>query len=279
MTKIGFIGTGNMGGAMIHGIMNNPKDVQVVAYDIDPVKIRQLGHNNIQIAHSIKEICEKTKYIILAVKPKFYVDVFRELQKDLTSEHIIVTIAPGFSIAKTKGFLGSTVKVVRAMPNTPALVGEAITAYCYEKGDMIKDEHTTIQQLFSSFGEYIEIQECDMEAIIATSASSPAYAYLFIEAMADAAVSFGIQRQDAYMLAAQALKGAAQMVLETGKHPAQLKDEVCSPGGTTIQAVAKLEETQFRNSIIKAMTACYEKAVEMNQGQRSTYDELKSKKN
>ena len=118
-----------------------------------------------------------------------------------------------------------------------------------------------------------------MEAIIATSGSSPAYAYLFIEAMADAAVSFGIQRDDAYMLAAQALKGAAQMVLETGNHPAQLKDAVCSPGGTTIQAVVKLEETQFRNSIIKAMTACYEKAVQMNQGKRSTYDELKSKKN
>jgi len=279
MTKIGFIGTGNMGSAMIHGIMNNPKDLEVVAYDIDPLKINQLGHDHIQVAHSIKEICEKTKYIILAVKPNFYVDVFRELQKDLTEKHIIITIAPGFSIAKTKGFLGSTVKVVRAMPNTPALVGEAMTAYCYEKGDVTEDEHLTIKQLFTSFGESIEIQECDMEAIIATSGSSPAYAYLFIEAMADAAVSFGIQRDDAYMLAAQALKGAAQMVLETGNHPAQLKDAVCSPGGTTIQAVVKLEETQFRNSIIKAMTACYEKALQMNQGQRSTYHELKSKKN
>ena len=264
MTKIGFVGTGNMGSAMIHGIMNNPKDLEIVAYDIDPLKISQLGNAHIQIAHSIKEICDKTKYIILAVKPNFYVDIFRELQKALTADHIIVTIAPGFSIAKTKGFLGSGVKVIRAMPNTPALVGEGMTAYCYEKSDITEDEHATIKRLFSSFGSCMKVEESYMEAIIATSGSSPAYAYLMIEAMADAAVSFGIQREDAYMLAAQALKGAAQMVLETGNHPAKLKDAVCSPGGTTIQAVIKLEETQFRNSIIKAMTACYEKAIQMN---------------
>ena len=264
MTWLGFIGTGNMGSAMIHGIMNSPKDFEVAAYDIELSKIQELGYENIHVAHSIKEICETTKYIILAVKPQYYLDVFRHLKNNLTPEHIVVTIAPGFSTRKTKEYLGNNVKVVRAMPNTPALVGEGMTAYCYHEEDITTAENITLQQLFSSFGQWVKIQECDMEAIIATSGSSPAYAYLFIEAMADAAVSFGLPREDAYVLAAQSLKGAATMVLETKQHPGQLKDAVCSPGGTTIQAVLKLEETQFRNSIIKAMTACYEKALSMN---------------
>ena len=264
MTWLGFIGTGNMGSAMIHGIMKDPKDFKVATYDVEPSKMVALGYEGIRVADSIKEICETTKYIILAVKPEYYLDVFRHLKKNLKPEHVIVTIAPGFSIAKTKESLGNAVRVVRAMPNTPALVGEGMTAYCYEKEDITPAENTTLQQFFASFGQWMEIKECNMEAIIATSGSSPAYAYLFIEAMADAAVSFGIDRGDAYVLAAQSLKGAATMVLQTKEHPAKLKDAVCSPGGTTIQAVVKLEETQFRNSIIKAMTACFEKAHSMN---------------
>ncbi|HHX60752.1 MAG TPA: pyrroline-5-carboxylate reductase [Epulopiscium sp.] len=264
MTLVGFIGVGNMGTAMIQGIANRAQDVSLYAYDVDPSKIDALENSKINRVGSIQEICEKSKYIILAVKPQYYPEVFKGVNNYLTKEHIIITIAPGYSIAKVKKYLGNVIKVVRAMPNTPALVGEGMTAYCFVDDEMTSSEHDVIQALFSAFGKSVRIEEGNMEAIIATSGSSPAYAYLFIEAMADAAVSFGIGREDAYMLAAQSLKGAAQMVLETKKHPAQLKDDVCSPGGTTIQAVLKLEETQFRNSIIKAMTANYDKAMSMN---------------
>lgn len=265
MTWVGFIGTGNMGSAMIHGIINKAQELKVAAYDSDQSKINEMADTGIYIAKSIKEICEKTKYIILAVKPQSYLEVFRVLKSNLTADHIVMIIAPGFSIAKSKKILGSSVRIVRAMPNTPALVGEGMTAYSYHDNEITANEEDVIKDLFSTFGQYVKIEESNMEAIIATSGSSPAYAYLFIEAMADAAVSFGIPRESAYRLAAQSLKGAASMVLETKEHPAVLKDAVCSPGGTTIEAVLKLEETQFRNSIIKAMTACYEKALEMNE--------------
>lgn len=263
MTLVGFIGTGNMGSAMIEGIANGAKDVSLFAYDIDKNKVANLERKEVAIVSSPKELCEKAKYIVLAVKPQYYPDVFKQIKNHLSKKHIMITIAPGFSINKVKGYLGETIRLVRAMPNTPALVGEGMTAYCFLDDEITKQEHTVIKQLFSCFGNCIKIEEAHMEAIIATTGSSPAYAYLFIEAMADAAVSFGIGRDDAYMLSAQALKGAAQMVLETKQHPAQLKDAVCSPGGTTIDAVLKLEETQFRNSIIQAMTACYEKATNM----------------
>ncbi len=264
MNLVGFIGIGKMGSAMIKGIANRANDVSLYAYDIDKSKTKDLGDRNISIVDSVEEICKQSKYIVLAIKPQYYPDIFKQIKHCLNNDHIIITIAPGYSINKVKKYLGHVIKVVRAMPNTPALVGEGMTAYCFTDNDLSDDEHEVIKSLFSNFGNYVKIDEENMEAIIATSGSSPAYGYLFIEAMADAAVSFGISRDDAYTMAAQALKGAAQMVLETKKHPAQLKDDVCSPGGTTIQAVLKLEETQFRNSIIKAMTACYDKANSMN---------------
>lgn len=263
MSTVGFIGVGNMGSAMISGIAKRNQDINLYAYDIDKNKTSNLD-SSINVLGSLMEICQKSKYIVLSVKPQFYPGLFKEIKSFLNKEHIIITIAPGYSISKVKLYLGNVVRVVRAMPNTPALVGEGMTSYSFLNDEITEDEHNTIKSLFSSFGKSVKIDESNMEAIIATTGSSPAYAYLFIEAMADAAVSFGIPREDAYMLSAQALKGAAQMVLDTKEHPAKLKDAVCSPGGTTIEAVLKLEETQFRNSIIKAMTACYSKANKMN---------------
>lgn len=261
---VGFIGVGNMGGAMIRGIASRGKDIKLFAYDIDQSKMDDLKDDDIELVSSAKEICDRSKYVVLSVKPQYYPELFKEIKNSLTENHVIITVAPGYPIAKIKTFLGNKTKVVRAMPNTPALVGEGMTAYCFVEDEISQDEHSAIKDFFACFGKSLRIEEGNMEGIIATSGSSPAYAYLFIEAMADAAVSFGLPRQDSYMLAAQALKGAAQMVLETKKHPAQLKDDVCSPGGTTIQAVLKLEETQLRNSVIQAMIANYDKAKAMN---------------
>ncbi|UJF14617.1 pyrroline-5-carboxylate reductase [Jeotgalibaca sp. MA1X17-3] len=261
MIKVGFIGIGNMGSAMANGLVQ-ANDIDVYVYDIDEKKKAKMDKNKVKILESVKEIFDHSKYVILAVKPDVYKLIFKEIKPYITNEHIIVTIAPGFSIHSIKGFLGQSTNVVRTMPNTPALVREGMTAYSFEEGEITEEDHEEVKKIFSSFGKYIKINEKDIEAFIAIAGSSPAYAYVYMEAMADAAVSFGLARDVSYQLAAQALKGAAQMVLESGEHPGVLKDAVTSPGGGTIQAILKLEETGFRSSIIQSMRAVYEKSIE-----------------
>ena len=261
MLKVGFIGIGNMGSAMANGLVK-AGTAHVCAYDIDERKVENVDTNKVMILKSTKEVFENAKYVVLAVKPQYYKELFVEIKPYVTDEHIIVTIAPGHTISSVKKALGQSTKIVRTMPNTPALVNEGMTAYCFEEGEITEKDHEEVQTIFSSFGKYIKIKESDIEAFITIAGSSPAYAYVYMEAMADAAVSFGLARDVSYELAAQALKGAAQMVLETKQHPGALKDAVCSPGGGTIQAILKLEESGFRNSIIQSMKAVYKKSIE-----------------
>ena len=175
---------------------------------------------------------------------------------------MIVSIAAGKTIAAIEDSFGKPVKLVRAMPNTPALVGEAMSALCVNQ-NVTPEELKEVQALFNSFGKSEVISESLMDAVIGVSGSSPAYVYMFIEALADGAVKYGLPRAKAYQMAAQTVLGSAKMVLETGKHPGQLKDEVCSPGGTTIAGVSALEEWGFRNAVIKAEDASYEKGRKM----------------
>ena len=172
---------------------------------------------------------------------KNIVNVIRE-------DSVVISIAPGITIDSIKDNLGINTKVVRAMPNTPALVGE----FSFEQRDVI-------DRFFNSFGKVVYVDEKLMDVIVCASGSSPAYVYMFIEALADSAVKYGIKRDDAYKLVAQTVLGSAKMVLETNEHPGVLKDKVCSPGGTTIAGVAALEEHNFRNAVIKATDACYDK--------------------
>ncbi len=158
---------------------------------------------------------------------------------------------------------GKRIKIVRVMPNTPALVGEGMAAIC--PNDLVSKEETEeVISIFESFGKAEIVEEKLMDSVTAVSGSSPAYVYMFIEAMADAAVLEGMPRDKAYKFAAQAVLGSAKMVLETGMHPGALKDMVCSPGGTTIKAVATLEKHGFRNAIIEAMRDCAIKSKEMS---------------
>ena len=160
-------------------------------------------------------------------------------------------------------WLGDDAKIIRTMPNTPALVGEAMSAVCPNK-NISKEELEYCKKIFESFGECVELEEKYFDGFIAVAGSSPAYVYMFIEAMADGAVKLGIPRTKAYKMAAQSVLGSAKMVLETGKHPGELKDSVCSPAGTTIEAVAELEKLGFRNSVIQAMDKCAEKSKNMH---------------
>ena len=211
----------------------------------------------IQVTADNHEVVNSSDIVILSIKPQFYAEVIAEIKDDVREDQIIITIAPGKTLAWLKEQFGKNVKIVRTMPNTPALVGEGMTAACPNEY-MTKEEITYVLTLLESFGRVEIIPERLMDTVVSVSGSSPAYVFMFIEAMADAAVSGGMPRAQAYQFAAQAVLGSAKMVLETGKHPGELKDMVCSPAGTTIEAVRVLEEKGFRSSVIEAMKTCEE---------------------
>jgi len=177
---------------------------------------------------------------------------------------IVISIAAGIMIADIEKRISDYAKIIRVMPNTPAMVGECMAGICYSDCNISKEELKDVTDLFDKVGKYEIIPEKLINAVTCASGSSPAYVYMLIEAMADASVKLGLPRDKAYVFSAQAVLGAAKMVLETGEHPGILKDKVCSPAGTTIAGVEALEENGFRNAVMKAFEACYERAEELS---------------
>lgn len=258
--KLGFIGTGNMASAIMGGVINNeivPANEIIGADLFAPGRERVKEQFGIAVTASNKEVVEKAEVIILSVKPQFYADVISEVKDIIKDEQIVITIAPGKTLAWLAEQFGKDVKIVRTMPNTPAMVGEGMTAACPNE-HMTEDEIAYVKTILGSFSKVEVVPERLMDVVTAVSGSSPAYVYMFIEALADAAVLGGMPRPQAYKFAAQAVLGSAKMVLETGKHPGELKDMVCSPAGTTIGAVRVLEEKGFRSAVIEATKKCEE---------------------
>lgn len=261
MAAIGFVGMGNMGYAMLKGVLSIAAPSEIIFSDVNVERSRQVQKElGVAYAESNPECVNNARYIILAVKPQFYGQVLKSIRYAVTQEHVIISIAPGISIEKIQDKLGHDKRIVRAMPNTPALLGEGMTGISYESRDFRLEEKEMINRIFSSFGKFQKVEEKLMNAVVCASGSSPAYVYMFIEALADSVVKYGIPREQAYEFVAQTVKGSAEMVLRTGEHPAVLKDRVCSPGGTTIAGVAALEEYGFRNAVIKATDACHKAA-------------------
>ncbi len=263
---IGFIGAGNMGGAMIGGICQSGlvSPAQIIVSDYSSAAVEKIHTAyGVKTTLSNEEAAANSDVLFLAVKPYQFETVLPAILESLKKDCIIVSIAAGKTIASVEALLGSHIKLVRAMPNTPALVGASMSALCCN-GNVAPEELSYVQQLFQCFGQAEIVQESMIDTVIGVSGSSPAYVYMFIEAMADAAVADGMPRNMAYKFAAQSVLGAAKMVLETGKHPGELKDAVCSPGGTTIEAVAALEEGGLRSTIIAAQRACVQKAKDMS---------------
>lgn len=258
--KLGFIGTGNMASAIMGGIIKKaiiPAEEIIGADLFAPGRERVQKQFGIHVTDSNKEVVEKAEVIILSVKPQFYESVINEIIDDIKKEQIVITIAPGKTLAWLSEKFGKDVKLVRTMPNTPAMVGEGMTAACPNE-HMTEEEIAYVRTLLESFSRVEIVPERLMDVVVSVSGSSPAYVFVMIEAMADAAVSGGMPRAQAYQFAAQAVLGSAKMVLDTGKHPGELKDMVCSPAGTTIEAVRTLEERGFRSAIIEAMKVCEE---------------------
>lgn len=259
--KVGFIGCGNMAGAIIGGLEKHAGIAasEIIAADASQAALDKASSQaGIYTTTSNIEAASESEVLFLSVKPQYYETVIAEIKSHLPANQVIVTIAPGKTLSWLEERLGD-VKIVRTMPNTPALVGEGITGVC-KNSNVTDEEFAYVLKLLSSFGLAEAIPESLMDAVVSVSGSSPAYVFMFIEAMADAAVADGMPRAQAYKFAAQAVLGSAKMVLETGKHPAELKDMVCSPAGTTIEAVRVLEEKGFRSAVMDAMKACTAKA-------------------
>ena len=278
--KIGCIGCGMMGGALIKAIAKKVGGDKILLSDGDVEKAKslalELGANFVT---SNAQIIENCSHIILAVKPAFFSSVLEQIKSSynekLSSNEknlpVMISIMAGLSIEKIEqmscqaGISGGLQNIVRLMPNLPATVNEGMIALCTKDNvsSEFKQEVDFVKEILSCAGKVEQVSEKLMDVVTAVSGSGPAYGFMFIEALADAAVLLGMPRNQAYIYASQTLKGTAQMVLETSEHPAKLKDAVCSPGGTTIQAVKSLEEKGFRSAVISAVESAYNKSIDL----------------
>ncbi|MDE6904162.1 MAG: pyrroline-5-carboxylate reductase [Lachnospiraceae bacterium] len=263
--SITFIGGGNMASAIIGGILQADftarEDITATAKTEQTCE-KLKKEFNIKTTTDNAEGAKDADILFLAVKPFLFKSVIPQIRDMVKPEALIVSIAAGQTMDAIETLFDKDIKLIRVMPNTPALVGESMSALC-KNSHVSSEEMEEIVSIFESFGKAEIVPESLMDTVTGISGSSPAYVYILIEAMADAAVADGMTRSQAYKFAAQAVLGSAKMVLETGKHPGELKDAVCSPGGTTIAAVAKLEEKGFRDAIISAQRSCVAKSRDM----------------
>lgn len=266
---IGFIGGGNMCGAILGGMLRNgivpPESVMVS--DRNQKSLQTLSEKyKVKTTNDNRMAAEFADILFLSVKPNICCEVIREIRPVVNPKCVVVSIAAGLSLSILDREFEREIPIVRVMPNTPALAGEGMAAVC---GNHIvtKGQMDAVLTIFRSFGRAEFLEEKLFDVVTAVSGSSPAYVYLFIEAMADAAVAGGMPRALAYTFCAQAVAGSARMVLETGKHPGELKDMVCSPGGTTIDAVLMLEQKGMRAAVQSAVKACMEKSASMGRRQ------------
>ena len=263
--NIGFIGMGNMAGAMIGGLLKNGLEKKENIYGSDAseaVVKKRTEEFGINTTTDNREVAKASNYLVLAVKPQYAVSAINSFKDVITDDTVIISIMAGKSLAWLEEAFGKKLKFVRCMPNTAALVGAAITGVTPNDA-VTEDELKNAISIIESFGKASVVPENLMDAVCAVSGSSPAYVFMFIEAMADAAVEEGMPRAQAYEFAANAVYGSAKLMIDTGKHPGELKDMVCSPAGTTIAAVRVLEESGFRGTVIDAVEAAAERSREL----------------
>ena len=235
-----------------------PEDIMFVDANEEQMA-KVTAETGVPHAASNTELVKQVQYLILAVKPQVLPKVMPEIKEVITKDQLVISIAAGYAIADLAAGLGENARIVRVMPNTPAMVGEGMTGVAYDANMLSDDEKQMVETIFTSIGKMELVDEKMMDVVASASGCSPAYVYMFIEALADGCVRNGLPRNQAYKMVSQAVLGSAKMVLETGMHPGALKDMVCSPGGTTIEGLAVLEECNFRGAIIKACDANFQK--------------------
>ena len=263
--KIGFIGAGTMGKAIIGGLINSGfilKD-EIIASEISQNAAEKVS-SKIGIVTTLdnNELVEKSDIIVLCVKPHIVKTILESVKKSLSSDKLLISIAAGVSTSFIEEILDKQVPVIRIMPNTPALVGEGMSVIC--KGKYTSEKQMEYAgELFSKVGRCLEIDEKYINAVTGISGSGPAFMYLIIEALADGGVKLGLPKQKAIELAAQTALGAAKMVIETGKHPSVLKDEVTTPGGTTIAGLIVMEDNKIRAALAHTVEAAAKRAEDL----------------
>lgn len=268
MSKIAFLGAGAMGEALMRGLISASvyKPDEVVAFDPDATRL-EFVVNALQIekADDAAAAVRDADAIIVAVKPQIVASALAPLRDSMSADKTVISIAAGVTIAQLENCFAQPVPVVRVMPNTPALVGHAATAIAL--GTHAGDEQKHIaHRIFAAVGIAVDVDEKLLDAVTGVSGSGPAYVYVFIEALSDAGVKMGLPRDVSTRLAAQTVLGAAEMVLQTGCHPGELKDKVTSPGGTTIAALHALENGSFRGAVYDAVEASTERSRELSKG-------------
>lgn len=265
MSTLAFLGAGAMGEALVRGLLAAgtyaPQDL--VLYDVDTERVQHLASAmGTRVAGSPLEAARGAEAVLLAVKPQVIESALLPLREVLTAEQTLISIAAGVSTARLEACFTGSVPVIRVMPNTPALVGEAATAIC--AGTHAQESHRAVaRKIFGAVGVAVDSDEKHLDAVTGLSGSGPAYVFAFIEALADGGVRAGLARDVALKLAAQTVLGSAKMVLETGEHPGVLKDRVASPGGTTIAGLHALEQGAFRGVVMDAVVAAAERSREL----------------
>ena len=262
---IGFIGAGKMGGALIGGLLSKrvfEADRIVACTGSEESRRRVAEEYGIRTVPGPAEVCSESRIIVLAVKPKQVPEVVSEMGD--VSGKILVSVVAGLTVEQLKSYVPD-IKIVRVMPNHCCMVLEGAMGYC-DDGTLTDSERDEVAGILGAVGLAVRVSESDMDIVTGIAGSSPAFIYLVIDAMADAGVLNGLKRDAAIRLAAQSVLGAAKMVLETGKHPDVLRDEVCSPGGTTIEGVRELEDRGLRAAMIAAVDVTAEKSRRMTRG-------------
>ena len=265
MYKFGFIGAGNMGSAIIRGMCKSVNPCDIAVCDTDTAKVNALASETGVCVADINTVASDSGYIVLAVKPQVLPAVLCSI-KDIISgrkdRFVFVSMAAGTAIEKIKGFLAQEIPVIRIMPNVPCSVGAGMTL-CAPDGNVTPDELDTFISAYKECGMIDVIEEKQIDAFSIVTGCGPAFAYLMIEALADGEVECGVPRDKAYLYAAKMLEGSAKLMLESGRIPSELKDSVCSPGGTTIEGVRALESGGFRSALIEAVRASYNRTLEL----------------
>ncbi|MBQ9991518.1 MAG: pyrroline-5-carboxylate reductase [Lachnospiraceae bacterium] len=260
--KLGFIGAGNMATAIFSGMIRQGlcrgEEIMVSRRQQDALEKLQAEYG-VRTTTDNRQVAEWAEVLFLAVKPQMLTGVIEEIRSMIKAKQLVISVAAGKTLSWLEGEFQAPVKLIRSMPNTPAMVGEGCTAFC-GNSLITKEDEALTEKIFNCCGSAYQVPENLMDAVGAVSGSSPAYVFMFMEAMADAAVAGGMPRALAYRMAGQAVLGSAKLMLETGEHPGVLKDMVCSPAGTTICGVKVLEEKGMKAAVFGALEACIERS-------------------
>jgi pyrroline-5-carboxylate reductase len=263
--RIGFIGAGNMATALGQGFVRGGLVKGANLFASDPSETARTRFTELtggQVCEDNAAVAGKSDVLFLAVKPQYMAAVAGELAAKIPAQTLVVSIAAGVRLARLAGWLGETVRLVRVMPNTPCLIGEGACGYCVGE-QATPEDGELVGKLLEAVGTAWQVEEKLLDAVTGLSGSGPAFVYVIIEALSDAGVRMGLPRHIAASLAAETIRGAVDMVLSTGEHPAVLKDRVASPGGTTIAGLQVMEQGAVRATLIAAVKAATERSIEM----------------